>query len=161
MTFLYSVVYYAIQISLFDLINQNIKNIHNSEERLSYIIDITLRTRTLILMNNDYLTTVGANGTERDLLYNTTISELRSSATLLKIAQTDLSLKTSGLSLEQVQRINPSGVVMRYLKYPEMPDSYTFSVWEAIMEIVVSAYRTSTLPLQMVKDGHATIYFVM
>jgi hypothetical protein len=50
---------------------------------------------------------------------------------------------------------------MKYLKYPEMPDSYKFSVWEAIMEIVVSAYRTSTLPLQMIKDGHSTIFFIM
>ena len=52
---LLAIVYYAIQMSLFELINQNIKNIHNSESRLSYIIDITLRTRTLILQNNDYL----------------------------------------------------------------------------------------------------------
>ncbi len=87
---------------MFDLINQNIKNIHNSEQRLSYIIDITLRTRTLILMNNDYLTNVIDNRTEQALLYNATISELRSSATLLKIAQTDLSLKTSSLSIEQI-----------------------------------------------------------
>ena len=80
------VVYYSIQISLFDLINQNIKNIHNSEQRLSYIIDITLRSRTLILMNSDYLTNVVTNKTAKDLLYNTTINELRSSATLLKVA---------------------------------------------------------------------------
>jgi hypothetical protein len=42
-----------------------------------------------------------------------------------------------------------------------MPNSYTFSVWEAIMEIVVSAYRVSTLPLSMVTDWHATVYFIM
>ena len=47
------VVYYVIQNSLFDKINQNIKNIHNSEERLSFIIDITLRTRTLTLVNKN------------------------------------------------------------------------------------------------------------
>ncbi len=69
--------------SLFGLINQNIKNIHNSESRLSYIIDITLRTRTLILENAHYLE---LNSTENATLYNTTINELRSSATALKIA---------------------------------------------------------------------------
>jgi hypothetical protein len=111
----YLVVYYSIQISLFDLINQNIKNIHNSEQRLSYIIDITLRSRTLILMNSDYLTNVVTNKTAKDLLYNTTINELRSSATLLKVAQTDLSLKTSSLSDDQLQMINPSDVSMKYL----------------------------------------------
>lgn len=158
---LFIVIYYAIQISLFDLINQNIKNIHNSEQRLSYIIDITLRSRTLILMNNDYLTSVVSNQTARDILYNTTINELRSSATLLKVAQTELSLKTSTLSEEQLQMINPSDVKMKYLKYPNMPDFYTFSVWEAIMEIVVSAYRVSTLPLKMITDSHATVFFIM
>jgi hypothetical protein len=64
------VVFYSIQLSLFDLINQNIKNIHNSEQRLSYIIDITLRSRTLILMNSNYLTNVLTNQTAKDLLYN-------------------------------------------------------------------------------------------
>ncbi len=53
---------------------------------MSFIIDIMLRTRTLILMNNDYLTNVIGNQTERNILYNTTIGALRSSATLLKIA---------------------------------------------------------------------------
>jgi hypothetical protein len=81
--------------SLFDLINQNIKNIHNSEQRLSYIIDITLRSRTLILQNNDYLF---LNQTEKDQLYNITIAELRNSATELKLAQTDLSLKTASMT---------------------------------------------------------------
>ena len=81
--------------SLFDLINQNIKNIDNSEQRLSYIIDITLRSRTLILQNNDYLF---LNQTEKDQLYNVTIAELRNSATELKLAQTDLSLKTASMT---------------------------------------------------------------
>lgn len=57
---LLSIVYYVVQVSLFDKINQNIKNIHNSEQRLSYIIDITLRTRTLTLLNGNYLD-VGTN----------------------------------------------------------------------------------------------------
>lgn len=52
---LLAIIYYVIQLSLFGLINQNIKNIHNSESRLNYIIDITLRSRTLILLNNNYL----------------------------------------------------------------------------------------------------------
>ena len=50
---------------------------------------------------------------------------------------------------------------MKYLKYPNMPDFYEFSIWEAIMEIVVSAYRISTLTLNQITDTHATTYFVM
>jgi len=52
---LLSVVYYIIQISLFNNINQNIKNIHYSEQRLNFIIDINLRIRTLILINRGYI----------------------------------------------------------------------------------------------------------
>ena len=78
-----SIVYYVMQIKLFHTINQNIKNIHNSEQRLTYIIDITLRSRTLILMNRGYLQ---LNSTQNASLYNATISELRSSATNLKVA---------------------------------------------------------------------------
>lgn len=96
-----------IQLSLFDKINQNIKNIHNSELRLNYIIDITLRTRTLILVNNNYL---DLNSTQKESLINTTIRELRSSAANLKEAQTDLSQKTAKLSADQIQKINPEDV---------------------------------------------------
>lgn len=84
-----------IQISLFDKINQNIHNIHNSESRLSYIIDITLRTRTLTLLTAGLLDVDAAtavllppdNSTNQYLpLPNTTIVDLRDSARQLKIA---------------------------------------------------------------------------
>jgi hypothetical protein len=50
---------------------------------------------------------------------------------------------------------------MKYLEYPGMPNTYTFSIWEVIMEVVVSAYRISTLALQAVIDQHVTVFFVM
>jgi hypothetical protein len=42
-----------------------------------------------------------------------------------------------------------------------MPSTYTFSIWEAVMEIVVSAYRISTMPLNMITDDQPTCYFVI
>ena len=42
-----------------------------------------------------------------------------------------------------------------------MPDHYYFSIWEAVMEIVVSAYRISTLPLSQITDDYPTTYFVI
>ena len=47
------------------------------------IIDITLRTRTLVLMNAGYL---DLNSSTNATLYNTTYNALRSSAKDLKIA---------------------------------------------------------------------------
>lgn len=140
---MFLVVYYVIQNSLFDKINQNIKNIHNSEERLSFIIDITLRTRTLTLVNQNKL--IFQNNTENITLLNITTDELRSSARNLKEAQTDLSLKTAYLDDNQLQMINPKDVNLQYKKYPEMPEYYQLTMWEAIMEIIVSAFRISTL----------------
>lgn len=34
-------------------------------------------------------------------------------------------------------------------------------MWEAIMEIIVSAFRISTLPLKEVKDDQVSVFFVM
>ena len=41
-----------------------------------------------------------------------------------------------------------------------MPDSYTFSVWEAIMELVVSAFRISTMPIEEISNDNPTAYFI-
>lgn len=101
------------------------------------------------------------NQTEKDQLYNVTIAELRNSATALKLAQTDLSLKTASMTDAQLQKINPDNVLMKYLSYPNMPSTYEFSIWEVIMEVVVSAYRISTLPLRAIVDSHVTVFFVM
>jgi hypothetical protein len=84
---------------------------------------------------------------ERATLINTTLNELRDSARQLKEAQTDLSLKTAFLSPEQLEKINPVNVALQYKKFPQMPDQYILSMWEAIMEIIVSAFRISTLDL--------------
>lgn len=78
--------YYVIQFSLFTKINLNIQNIHNSEQRLNYIIDITLRTRNLILINEN------KTDGNKTALFNKNIIDLRQSATDLKNAQTSLSL---------------------------------------------------------------------
>ena len=41
-----------------------------------------------------------------------------------------------------------------------MPDTYTFSVWEAIMELVVSAFRISTMPIEEISNDNPTAYFI-
>jgi len=108
-----AVVYYVIQISLYNNINQNIKNIDNSEQRLNYIIDITLRTRTLVLINEEYKVVAPENMSS---VLNNTISELRSAASNLKNAQTDLSYSTATLSEQELEKINPNNVELNYKK---------------------------------------------
>ena len=86
-----------IQISLLGSINTNIKNINNSEQRHNFMIDITLRTRNLIMLNEGLLV---LNSTERANFLNTTINKLRDSSTNLRNAQNELTLKTSTLEDE-------------------------------------------------------------
>lgn len=50
---------------------------------------------------------------------------------------------------------------MQYKRYPGMPESYRLSMWEAIMEIIVSAFRISTLDLSLVRDDQASVLFVL
>jgi len=93
----------VIEISLFNKINQNIVNIQNSEERLGYIIDITLRTRNLTLLNGGFITNgnLTSNTTVSQvfkLMQNITLIDLRDSAVNLKLAQTDLSLQTASMT---------------------------------------------------------------
>lgn len=80
-------------------------NIQNSEERLGYIIDITLRTRNLTLLNGGFITynnissnSTTYNGTVFKTMQNLTLFDLRDSAVNLKLAQTDLSLQTASMT---------------------------------------------------------------
>lgn len=52
-------------------------------------------------------------------------------------------------------------VPLTYKAYPNMPDKYYLSMWEAIMEIIVSAFRISTLSIAEVVDDQVSVFFVM
>ena len=42
-----------------------------------------------------------------------------------------------------------------------MPEYSVFSMWEAVMEIVVAAYKLSTLNLTEMTDNNPTTYFII
>lgn len=126
---------------------------------MSYVIDITMRTRTLVLANENYLTNL--TQASLDALVSTTRQDLINSSTSLKAAQTALSLATSDLSQATQQEIDPNNLQMQYAKYSNMPAFYVFTMWEAIMEIVVAALRVSTMPLTQISDADPTVAFVM
>lgn len=50
---------------------------------------------------------------------------------------------------------------MEYLSYPNMPNYYVFSIWEAIMEIVVGAYRIASENLSEITDNNPACYFIL
>ena len=161
------------QILLYDQINQNIKNINYSQQRISNLIDINLQITEMMLITADYNQHAANSAlvsTSSFIYDNTTITagwfataktKLKMEATLLKDAQTDLSLKSTDLSDESLAKINPSNVVLKYKNVPGMPANYTYTIWQAIMEIVVSSYRIATMNVTQVDDASdATVYFV-
>ncbi len=42
-----------------------------------------------------------------------------------------------------------------------MPTFYMFSIWEAIMEIIVASYRVSTVALNTLRDTDNTVFFII
>ncbi len=167
------VVYFVMEIWLYDKINQNIKNINYSEDRVNDLIDINLQVTEMMLITADY-NQHAANASlvsSSSYIYdNTTVTagwfaadetKLKMEATMLKDAQTDLSLKSTDLSDSSLAKINPSNVVLKYKYVSGMPANYTYTIWQAIMEIVVSSYRIATMNISQVDDTtDATVYFV-
>ena len=161
------------QVTLFASINQGISNIHYSANRLNYIIDINLQIAKMMIVTADTnakqknpglpLTSypLFKNSSEIANLFQGATVELKQAATNLKDAQTDLNLKTSGLSQSSLSQINPNNVALNYMPVAGMPLGYVYTIWQAIMEIVVSSFRIATMSMSQVDDNtEATVYFV-
>ncbi len=161
------------QITLYNKINNNIKNINYSEDRVNNLIDINLQVTEMMLITADYnqhAANASLSANDSYIYDNTTVTatwfdlaktNLKLEATLLKDAQTDLSLKSTQLSDSSLAKINPSNVVLKYMNVAGSPVTYTYTIWQAIMEIVVSSYRIATMNITQVSDTtDATVYFV-
>ena len=161
------------QVTLYDKINLNIQNINYSEDRLNNLIDINLQVTMMMLVTADakqHAANPNLAQTKSVLYDNLTVTagyfetartKLKASATKLKDAQTDLSLKSTQLSADSLAKINPDNVVLDYKNVPGMPATYTYTIWQAIMEIVVSSYRIASMNITQVDENEdATVYFV-
>lgn len=105
-------------------------------------------------------TLYGDNATLLNLFSNAK-NQLNAESTNLKNAQTDLTLQSTDLSSSVLGQINPSNVTLDYMNVPGMPPTYTYTIWQAIMEIVVSSYRIATMNSTQVDDTiDPTVYFV-
>jgi len=161
------------QITLFASINQSIGNILYSADRLNYLNDINLDIAQMILVSayfKIYNTSPNLPLTAYPLfkskgevidIFNESSILLREAASNLKEAQTDLSLKTSGLSQASLKKINPENVKLKFLPVAGMPLGYVYTIWQAIMETVISSYTISGMEYDQVdEDINPTVYFV-
>ena len=80
----------------------------------------------------------------------------------LTYVQIDLSLRSSNLPADSLKKINPNEIFMHYMDIPGMPKIESYTIWEAVMEIVVSSYRIATMDISQVNDtADSTVHFVM
>ena len=104
-------------------------------------MNINLRLNDIQLLNEGYVPSTVYVQTPEANLSDIYINSMIESATSLKNFQTSLSQQTASLSEDSRLRINPDNVILNYETAPEIPSSYNFNIWEAIFEIVVTAYR--------------------
>jgi len=162
-----AIAYYVYAISLYSSIQKNIMNIEYSEQRQTWLIDISLKLKTLLQIaaksnpKNGVYDILNVTNSEIPSLLSTTYSQLKQSAINLKEAQTTLSLKTSDLSTEQLDRINPNNVPVYYLTTTiRMPSSYIYTISQMMLEIMVSAFKILGLPLAEIARDEFSVYVV-
>jgi len=60
-----------------------------------------------------------------------------------------------------MEQINPANVQLVYKKVVGMNNLYVYTIWEAIMEIVVSAFKISTSNLTALNDQNPNVVFII
>lgn len=77
-------------------------------------------------------------------------------------SQTELALQTAILPQDEQNLINPTDIQLVYKSSVNATvQTYNFSIWETLLEIVVSALRVSTMPLSQITDDNPTCYFIV
>ena len=158
------------QVTLYGKINNSIDIINYSEMRLSYLIDLNLQITQMMLITNttnsrlakSNKTTMLTNSNQ-DLINMFSIAKQKLSfqASNLMNSQTSMSLLSADLSDTAMAKVNPGDVSLIYMDILAKNANYTYSVWQSIMEIVVSSYRISTMNINQVDDTKdPTVYFV-
>ena len=160
-----AVVYFVIQVVIFSKIKKNIKNIRYSENRYNYALQLDQSLIKLIFLNinkneGNPITSIFADYEgDLDLAFDSIREDLRGAATSLKNTQTELSSRTANDDLRN--EINPEGVELLYKHVEGMPIGYNYTVWQAIMEIVVSSFKISNMKVEQINEGdNPTVYFI-
>lgn len=159
-----TVVYFALQFALYEQIQDNIKNIELSEMRLLNLLELNYNVIDMIIIsadNNRNATTANLFGEEgffigdpeeRTQLFEEAIVSLKAAAKVLKETQLSLSQSVKQFSSSAMRSINPTNMPLLCMGDPGVFTAIPYTMWEAIMEIVVSAYRISGMSIGEVDD---------
>ncbi len=162
-----AIAYYILEILLYSSIQDNIKNVQYSEDRKSSLFDIDLNVKNLVLISEDNAATVESTSVldmttaEKAALQTQSQANLTLSAFSLKEAQTQLSLKTSGIGSSQLGKINPDNVKIVYqYTTSDMPSSYLYTIWQAMLEVVVTALKISNMTISDITNDDPSVYVI-
>ena len=162
-----AIAYFILSSQLNKNMLKNIKNIEYSEKRKNWLIDINLRLKQLILISSDNkytdesISPLALTSAEKAVSEATSRTLLKSSAINLKDVQTQLSLQTSDMSASQLDKINPNNVKLKYLtSTSQMASSYMYTIWQAMLEIVVASFRVTDLDLASINQSDPAVYLI-
>lgn len=161
------------EVYLYGMLSQNVAIINYSSQRVNFLIDINLQITNMMLITNatkqrllnpnlpSTYYTLNNSISDMDTSFISSESLLYQEASNLKDAQTGLTNGCTDLSSSTNLAINPNSVSLEYMNAKGMPKTFTFTVWQAIMEIVVASYKISTMNTTQVDDNvDATVFFV-
>jgi len=162
-----AVIYFVIQLVLFSKINKNIKSIRYSENRYNYILKLDHNVVKLLFLNinhnkGDVITTIFQDYKSLDAAFTPITEDLRKAADLLKNTQAELSSKTADFPVDSRREINPNDVALVFMPVKGMPAGYNYTILQALMEVVVSAFQISNMKVEDIDDNvNPTLYFIV
>ena len=146
---------------------ESIKELSFSEKRKEWLIDINLRVRTLLLLNMDASepdesqSYIDDSAVDKAALQINTQNLLKSAAVKLREAQSELSLKTAGLSTAHLKEINPDNVMMIYRRPSTLvPYRYTNTIWQTALEIIVASYRVANMTVDQINLNQSSVFLI-
>jgi hypothetical protein len=128
--------------------NNLIENVRYSEDRKFALIEVNLNLKALLLLDSRFKESVYSRH-YLDIQFKDDPSllvylndSMEEAALKLKKAQTELSIETQNIKSSQRERINPSNVNVTLLDMNnDMPKYCIYTVWQAMLEVVVSTLR--------------------
>ena len=162
-----AIAYYASELTLYSNIQSSIVNIGYSEKRKSSLFDIGLRVKTLVLINTDNnaktadARVLNCSSSDKIKLQTEAQNNLTLSALALNDAQTQLSLKTSDMGSGELAKINPENIELKYLATTSsMPSSYYYTIWQTMLEIMVSSLRISNMTIDVINTADPAVFLI-
>lgn len=169
-----SICYFTIELVLYGRLQQSVDNISHVKDRFENIVNINLHTLDMMIISADYVQHVveGIPESEPSFIdepvsvtseqFAVLQEKLKTQANLLKAAQIELSVNNDRMSPKADSQINNGEIAIYQMDVPKLPSSYYYTMWQSIMELIVSAYHIATLDISAVDyNTSATVYFVL